>query len=251
MRYVGIDIAAEYHVVAVVDENGAVLLRPVSVGEEAAGYRRLRELLGDPANCLVATEATGHYWRNLFAWLAAEGFSVALINPLRTRRFAEEELERTKTDKVDAVGIARFAAQKHPAPTEVAEPAIEELSQPVRLRETTIQHLGERVRNLRQALDLAFPEFTATCAVSIPGSPLPSCVATPQQRRCERYLSASWRDFVSTVVAESAPRSRAVSSRPPISRSGIITGSRISFRYATLAKISSDSTRGHMNSRTT
>jgi transposase len=43
-------------------------------------------------------EATGHYWRNLFAFLVAEGFTIALVNPLRTRRFAEEELERTKTD---------------------------------------------------------------------------------------------------------------------------------------------------------
>ncbi len=160
MRFVGIDIGAERHVVAIVDDSGAILQRPVSFGEEAAGYRRLRELLSDPADCRVAMEATGHYWRNLFAWLTNEGFSVALINPLRTRRFAEEELERTKTDKVDAVGIARFAAQKHPTPTELAEPAIDELRQLVRLRETTVQHLGDRVRNLHQAVDLTFPEFT-------------------------------------------------------------------------------------------
>ena len=160
MRFVGIDIGAEHHVVAVVDEIGAILHRPLSFGEEAAGYRRLRELLGSPTDCLVAMEATGHYWRNLFAWLTAEHFSVALINPLRTRRFAEEELERTKTDKVDALGIARFAAQKHPTPTELPEPAIDELRQLVRLREATVQHLGDRVRNLHQAVDLTFPEFT-------------------------------------------------------------------------------------------
>jgi len=160
MTFVGIDIGAERHVVAVVDESGAILHRPVSFGEEAAGYRRLRELLGNPADYLAAMEATGHYWRNLFAWLTAEGFSIALINPLRTRRFAEEELERTKTDKVDAVGIARFAAQKHPMPTELPQPAIDELRQLVRLRETTVQHLGDRVRNLHQAIDLTFPEFT-------------------------------------------------------------------------------------------
>src|SRR5580704_11790608 len=52
---------------------------------------------------------------------------VTLLNPLRTRRFAEEELERTKTDSVDALGIARFAAQKHPAPTPVAEDLTAEL----------------------------------------------------------------------------------------------------------------------------
>ena len=40
---------------------------------------------------------------------------VALLNPLRTHRFAAEELQRTKTDAIDALGIARFAAQKRPA----------------------------------------------------------------------------------------------------------------------------------------
>jgi transposase len=58
----------------------------------------------------VALEATGHYWRNLFAALLAKGYAVAVLNPLRTRRFAEEELQRTKTDAIDALGIARFAA---------------------------------------------------------------------------------------------------------------------------------------------
>ena len=68
MRFAGIDIGSERHVVALVDETGAALEKPVSFGEEAAGYRRLRELLGDLADCLVAMEATGHYWRNLFAF---------------------------------------------------------------------------------------------------------------------------------------------------------------------------------------
>ena len=51
-------------------------------------------------------EATGHYWQNLFAFLVAEGFAIALLNPLRTRRFSEVDLERTKNDAIDAVGIA-------------------------------------------------------------------------------------------------------------------------------------------------
>ena len=70
MRFVGIDIAAEQHMVAVVDENGAVLLRATAVAEDASGYNRLLELLGTAEDCLVALEATGHYWRNLYAVLA-------------------------------------------------------------------------------------------------------------------------------------------------------------------------------------
>ena len=63
---------------------------------------------------MLALKATGHYWRNLFVALLAKGYAVAVLNPLRTRRFSEEELQRTKTDAIDALGIARFAAQKRP-----------------------------------------------------------------------------------------------------------------------------------------
>jgi transposase len=108
----------------------------------------------------VAMEAMGHYWRNLFRFLVAQGFSIALLNPLGARRFAEEDLARTKTDAIDALGIARFAAQKHPSPTALPEPAVEHLRELVRLREQTVLQLGDRVRHLHQAVDLAFPEFT-------------------------------------------------------------------------------------------
>ena len=159
-RFAGIDIGSERHVVAVVDEHGTVMVKPSPFGEEAAGYRRLVELLGSPEDCLIAMEATGHYWRNLFAYLVTKCFTVALVNQLRTRRFAEEELERTKTDAIDALGIARFAAQKHPAASQVAEEGLDELREVVRLRDRLLQDLGDRVRQLHRVLDLSFPEFT-------------------------------------------------------------------------------------------
>ncbi len=160
MRFAGIDIGGECHAVAVVNDNGVLLVRSTLFGEEAVGYQRLRELLGDPNDCLVAMEATGHYWRNLFAFLVGHGFKVALLNPLRTRRFAEEELERTKTDSVDALGIARFAAQKRPAPTPVSDEVTGELRELVRLRTRYVEQLSDRMRQLHRAVDLGFPEFT-------------------------------------------------------------------------------------------
>ncbi len=66
-RFAGIDIASEMHVAAVVDEASQVVVRPTAFGEDAAGYARLRQLLGSPQDLLVAMEATGHCWQNLFA----------------------------------------------------------------------------------------------------------------------------------------------------------------------------------------
>lgn len=160
MRYVGVDIGSEAHVVAIVDASVVVLQAPTRCTEDAPGYERLRQLLGASTDTLVAMEATGHHWKNLFAMLAGEGFAIALLNPRRTNRFAQEELERTKTDAVDALNIARFAAQKQPAATHLPDRATDELRELVRHRDRLVQQFGDRTRQLHRLVDLGFPEFT-------------------------------------------------------------------------------------------
>lgn len=160
MRFAGIDIASETHVLAIVTSDGGVEVKATPFSEDAAGYEKALGLLGTPGEVLIAMEATGHYWKNLFAALVAAGHSVALLNPLRTHRFAAEDLERTKTDAIDALGIARFAAQKRPATTHLPDSAAEELRELVHLRERLLQDFGDRVRQLHRLVDLGFPEFT-------------------------------------------------------------------------------------------
>ena len=153
MRFVGIDIASETHVLAVVAEDQSVLLKPVSFKEDAAGYELLWKKLGSAKDTLVTLEATGHYWQNLFAALVTRGFSVALINPLRSHRFAQEDLERTKTDAIDALGLARFGAQKRPRVTLLRDAATDELRELVRLRDRLVQDLHD----LGQVEEIAQP----------------------------------------------------------------------------------------------
>jgi len=160
MRFAGIDIASETHVVAIVNVDGAVEVKGTPFTEDAVGYDKVLQLLGTPGEVLVAMEATGHYWKNLFAVSAAAGHSIALLNPLRTHRFAGENLARTKTDAIDALTIARFAAEKRPAPTRLPDAATEELRELVQLRERLLQDFGDRVRQLHRLVDLGFPEFT-------------------------------------------------------------------------------------------
>ncbi len=159
MRFVGIDIAAERHTVAAVDEAGTVVLKPTTVTEDAAGYAKLLELLGAPADTLIVLEATGHYWKNLVAALVATGFAVAVVNPLRTHRFGGEDLERAKTDTIDALTLARFGQQKRPVASRLPERATEELRELVRFRDRLVQDFGDRVRQLHRLVDLGFPEF--------------------------------------------------------------------------------------------
>lgn len=160
MRYVGIDIGSETHVAAAVTAEGRTAFRPTKISEDAAGYETLFALLGQQPVALITMEATGHYWRNLFAALVARGYTVALLNPVRTHQFAKEDLQRTKTDAIDALGIARFGAQKRPAPTRLSDSATDELRELVRHRDRLVADFGDRARQLHRLVDLGFPEFT-------------------------------------------------------------------------------------------
>jgi hypothetical protein len=57
MRFAGIDIATETHVVAVVEETGTVLLKPSPFTEDAEGHARLLGRLGPGSDRLVVMEA--------------------------------------------------------------------------------------------------------------------------------------------------------------------------------------------------
>ena len=160
MRFAGVDIGRRTHVVAVVDETSALVLKSTSVTDSAGGYEKLVALISPSADVLVVMEATGHYWRNLFAYLCGRGFSCAVLNPLRIRRFAEEDLRRAKTDRTDALTIARFGAQKRPELSPPPDPGIDDLRELVQLHRRLNQDFTDRLRQLHRLMVLVFPEFT-------------------------------------------------------------------------------------------
>jgi transposase len=172
MLVVGIDVGAEAHHVAVVDEAEVAIVKPTAFTEDLGGYEKLLEMLARAENSadlctnerrrhiLVVMEATAHYWQNLFTALVAHGYTVALVNPLRTHRFAGEELARTETDRIDCLQIARFGMQKHPAVAYLPDAVVEELRELVRLRARLVQDGVDRTNQLHRMVDLGFPEFT-------------------------------------------------------------------------------------------
>jgi len=157
--FAGIDVASQRHMLARLDALGVPLGKPVPITEDREGYDALLRLLGPPP-VLVAMEATGHYWKNLYAVLVAAEHNVVLLNPLKTRRFQDSALGRTKTDAIDAVGIARFAFEKRPETTQLHDAAAEALRELVRHRDRIRQDFDDRVRQLHRLVDLGFPEFT-------------------------------------------------------------------------------------------
>ena len=59
-------------------------------------------------------EATNIYWEGLAAFLHDKGYKVSVVNPARIKGFAQSQLRRNKTDKLDSEVIADFCAKMEP-----------------------------------------------------------------------------------------------------------------------------------------
>jgi transposase len=83
--------------------------RSFSVANDAAGVTKLMARLPRTGMGLIAIEATGGYERLLVNGLLKSGRPVAVVNPLRVRRFAQSRGVLAKTDKIDADVLEDFA----------------------------------------------------------------------------------------------------------------------------------------------
>lgn len=81
-------------------------------GYDAAGIDQCIKRLTENNVELVAMEATGGYERKLAVALQAEGLAVSIVNPKRIRDFSKSMGKLAKTDKIDAMMIAAFAATR-------------------------------------------------------------------------------------------------------------------------------------------
>ncbi len=83
--------------------------RSFSVANDPAGVARLLKQLPQTGMGLIAVEATGGYERPLVKGLLDADLPVAVVNPLRVRRFAQSRGVLAKTDRIDAAVLADFA----------------------------------------------------------------------------------------------------------------------------------------------
>jgi transposase len=109
---------------------------------------------------LVVLEATGGLQLRAAAELAAAGLAVAVVNPRQVRDFARATGQLAKTDRLDALAIARFAAAVRPEPRPLPDPERQALVDLVaRRRQLVAMRTSEKLRRpglmptLRPGLD--------------------------------------------------------------------------------------------------
>jgi transposase len=123
--YVGIDVCKDH-----LDVHLHPLDRRWRVTNDRDGLRCLKRLLAEHQVTLIVMEATAKYHRLAHRSLSQSGFAVAVVNPLRSRLFAEAIGMHAKTDRVDAkmlaiLGDALGPQARPPAPEELE--ALQEL----------------------------------------------------------------------------------------------------------------------------
>ena len=119
-------------------------VREAQFDNNATGFGKLRRWLkkNGVKGAAVCLEATGMYGDPVAEYLHENGYTVSIVNPARIKAFAEAQLARNKTDKLDARRIADFATMHRPDPWTPPDPALKELRAMVR-------HLDDLV-NIRQ-----------------------------------------------------------------------------------------------------
>jgi transposase len=75
---------------------------------DKTGLKALAKWLTSEPLERVVYEATGRYHRQFERYLAQKGVPLSKVNPCRARRFAESTGTLAKTDRVDALMLARF-----------------------------------------------------------------------------------------------------------------------------------------------
>jgi transposase len=109
MFYVGIDIAKQSHVAAILSSDGEVITEPFSFSNDFEGFNHLACKLSpyEISSTIVGLESTSHYGDNLVNFLFHKGYRVCVINPIQTASLRKNRIRKTKTDKVDSFVIAK------------------------------------------------------------------------------------------------------------------------------------------------
>lgn len=123
-NYVGIDISKNS-----LDVHIHPADRNEHFNNDKKGFKALEQWLTSHPVIMIVFEATGRYHHDLQAYLDSISYRVCVINPYRSRRFAQALGLLAKTDKADARMLAQYGAMIKPEPTLLLDQDIKTLKE--------------------------------------------------------------------------------------------------------------------------
>jgi len=109
MNAVGIDVSKGRSIVAILRPMGEVVRKPFEVSHDYGALETLAyDLKGLEGETRVIMEYTGRYYEPVAQALHEIGVYVSVVNPILIHEYGNNSLRRVKTDKKDALKIARY-----------------------------------------------------------------------------------------------------------------------------------------------
>ncbi len=113
MIAVGIDVSKAKSTVAVLNSDGSIRTKPFTMHHTLSDMDAMVKYLNDlDESFTILMEYTGHYHYPVLKKLQEEGFPVCLVNPYQMKKYGDVEIHKAKTDKKDALRIAKYALEK-------------------------------------------------------------------------------------------------------------------------------------------
>ena len=115
MNAVGIDVSKNKSMVAILRPYGEVVLSPFEVRHTTSDINSLIDLIKSvDGETRIVMEHTGRYYEPLALHLSQAGLFVSAVNPKLIKDFSGNSLRKVKSDKADAIKIARYALDNWP-----------------------------------------------------------------------------------------------------------------------------------------
>ncbi len=165
IKYVcGIDIGSQCCVGCICRPDKSVVIKSITFANAREGWQiweeKLKQLDAPAGEILIGMEATSRYGENLYQELEQRGYVLRLFHPGQTHHFHQQRGLRAKTDRLDAMTIARALLSGEARMGYVPDEQVATYRELVRLH-TQLSDTAASYQNEIQALVVVlFPEFT-------------------------------------------------------------------------------------------
>lgn len=168
--FVGIDVSKDTSSAHGLSSKGRSSFS-VTFSMDMRGFHKLLKHITsnctDIVNVIVALESTACYHINLYSFLTSKGINTVILNPLLIANLTKLSWRKTKTDKKDALTIARFLLANNKSISQLAiSQDLQDLRDIARERESLCHLIAATKTEIKRILQSTFPELESVCNVN-------------------------------------------------------------------------------------
>lgn len=168
-KYVcGIDIGSQTCSGCITRPDKSVVAKFIPFANTREGWQvweeKLSQLDTTPGQILIGMEATPRYGENLYHELQQQGYVLRLLHPRQTHQFHEQRGLRAKTDRLDAMTIARALLSGEARSGYIPSELVATYRELIRLHPRLSDEAAAYQNEIHALVVVLFPEFTQVFA---------------------------------------------------------------------------------------